>query len=51
MQLEKASRGSLDVNTWRCFADISHQGTKKLPGKVDFVLVKTQFYREPIVTN
>ena len=45
MQLEKASRGSLDVNTWLdYFADMVIKAQEIAREEVDFVLVKTRFY-------
>jgi len=45
LQLEKASRGSLDVNTWLdYFADMVILAQDIAREEVDFVLVKTRFY-------
>ena len=45
LQLEKASRGSLDVNTWLdYFADMVIKAQEIAREEVDFVLAKTRFY-------
>ena len=45
LQLEKASRGSLDVNTWLdYFADMAIKAQEIAREEVDFVLAKTRFY-------
>ena len=45
LQLEKASRGSLDVNTWLdYFADRVIRAQEIAREEVDFVLAKTRFY-------
>lgn len=45
LQLEKASRGSLDVNVWLdYFADTINRAQEIAKEEVDFVLAKTRFY-------
>lgn len=45
LQLEKASRGSLDVNIWLdYFADVVIKAQEIAREEVDFVLAKTRFY-------
>jgi Fic family protein len=45
LQLDKASRGSLEVNTWLdCFADRVIKAQEIARKEVDFVLAKTRFY-------
>ena len=45
LQLEKASRGSLNVNTWLdYFADMVIKAQEIAREEVDFVLAKTRFY-------
>ncbi|MET0106566.1 MAG: Fic family protein, partial [Sedimenticola sp.] len=45
LQLEKASRGSLDVNSWLdYFADVVIKAQEIARDEVDFVLAKTRFY-------
>ena len=45
LQLEKASRGSLDVNVWLdYFADTINKAQEIAREEVDFVLAKTRFY-------
>ena len=45
LQLEKASRGSLDVNTWLdYFADRLIRAQEIAREEVDFVLARTRFY-------
>ena len=45
LQLEKASRGSLDVNVWLdYFADMVIKAQEIAREEVDFVLAKTRFY-------
>lgn len=45
LQLEKASRGSLDINAWLdYFSDTVNQAQEIAREEVDFVLVKTRFY-------
>lgn len=44
-QLETASRGSLDINTWLdYFSDVVNQAQTIAREEVDFVLAKTRFY-------
>ena len=45
LQLEKASRGSLDINGWLdYFSDTVNQAQEIAREEVDFVLAKTRFY-------
>lgn len=45
LQLEKASRGSLDINDWLdYFSDTVNQAQEIAREEVDFVLAKTRFY-------
>jgi len=45
LQLEKASRGSMDVNTWLdYFADMAIKAQEIAKEEVDFVLAKTRFF-------
>lgn len=45
LQLEKASRGSLDINGWLdYFSDTVNQAQEVAREEVDFVLAKTRFY-------